>query len=119
MINTENIESKFHALINTNQWNKFRKVFSQVDDVYIIGNGGNWAVGSHGACDNFKMSKNKKFFSLDSSAYITAASNDWGYENLFLNWLKHHNKNNDLINKSMIIESLGYRFSRVRLTRFN
>jgi phosphoheptose isomerase len=104
MINTENIESKFHSLIKTQKWLKFTELLNEVEDVYVIGNGGNWAVGSHGACDNLKMSKNKRFFSPDSTAYITAAANDWGYQNVFLNWLKHQNKTGALSNgKSMVI----------------
>jgi phosphoheptose isomerase len=104
MLKTENVESKFHSIINSEIWNKFMSDLGSVENIYVIGNGGNWAVATHGAADNFKMSKNKRFFSLDSSCYITAASNDWGYDSLFLNWLKHMNKNGDLLDgKSMII----------------
>ena len=62
MIDTENIESKFRTIVNSRAWSKFCDMLNSVDDVYVIGNGGNWAVGSHGAVDNLKMSKNKRFF---------------------------------------------------------
>jgi phosphoheptose isomerase len=104
MIETENIESKFHSLINTKVWNDFCEDLKGVDDVYVIGNGGSWAIATHGANDNFKMTSNKRFFSLDSQSFITAAANDWGYENLFLSWLERMNKNGDIFNgRSMIL----------------
>ena len=104
MLNTENIESKFHSIIQTEEWKLFLDDLSASKNVYVIGNGGNWGVATHGVADNFKMSAGKRFFSLDSACYITAASNDWGYENLFLNWLKHMNKNGDLLdNESLVI----------------
>jgi hypothetical protein len=50
------------------------------------------------------MTSNKRFFSLDSQSFITAAANDWGYENLFLSWLERMNKNGDIFNgRSMIL----------------
>jgi len=107
MLDTENIESKFHSIIKSQGWNDYVKQLNSVDDVYVIGNGGNWAVGSHGAIDNLKMSKDKRFFSPDSTAYVTAASNDWGYDNLFLNWLKHQNKNGDLYNGKVMVLGLS------------
>jgi phosphoheptose isomerase len=104
MLDTENVESKFHSILNSKEWNDFIIALEEVENVYVIGNGGNWAVGTHGAADNFKMSKNKRFFSPDSACYITAAANDWGYDNVFINWLKIMNKNGDLLDgKSMII----------------
>lgn len=104
LIETENIESKFHSLINKKVWNDFCEDLKEVDDVYVIGNGGSWAIATHGANDNFKMTSNKRFFSLDSQSFITAAANDWGYDNVFLSWLERMNKNGDIFNgRSMIL----------------
>ena len=82
----ENIEAKISKVINTNSWNSLIKKFKSAEHIYILGNGGNWAVATHAAVDLARLT-NKKVFSLDSTAYVTSIANDAGYQNVFSKWL--------------------------------
>ena len=50
-IDFENIEEKFEKTLTTKEWKKFVKEFNECDDIYIVANGGLWAVGNHAADD--------------------------------------------------------------------
>lgn len=86
LCNFENIESKIEQIINTENWRLLIKKFKKAENIYVIGNGGNWAVATHAAVDIARLTK-KKVYSLDSTAYITSIANDAGYENIFVKWL--------------------------------
>ncbi len=83
----ENIESKVYDVINTPEWDKFIRLFKKADNIYIVGNGGNWAVATHAAVDLSRLT-NKKIHSLDSTCYMSSIANDAGYENVFKKWLE-------------------------------
>mgnify|MGYP003706479143 FL=1 len=83
----ENIESRVNDVINTPEWDKFIKLFKNAENIYIVGNGGNWAVATHAAVDLSRLT-DKKIHSLDSTCYMSSIANDAGYENVFKKWLE-------------------------------
>ena len=91
LIDFENIEEKFEKTLKTKEWKEFVKDFEQSDDIYIVANGGLWAVGNHAADDCtrlFSKAGIKKHIStMESQCLMTSIANDYGYNNLFLNWL--------------------------------
>ena len=99
LCNFENIESKIYDVINTSEWNKFINLFKRSENIYIVGNGGNWAVATHAAVDLNRLT-NKKIFSLDSTCYMSSIANDAGYENVFKKWLQTYS---DKKAKSLLI----------------
>ncbi len=86
LCNFENIENKVIDIINTPNWKSLIQKFEKAEHIYVIGNGGNWAVATHAAVDLARLTK-KKVFSLDSTCYVTSIANDAGYENVFAKWL--------------------------------
>jgi phosphoheptose isomerase len=86
LCNFENIENKIGEIINTPNWKSLIEKFRKAEHIYVIGNGGNWAVATHAAVDLARLT-NKKVFSLDSTCYVTSIANDAGYENVFAKWL--------------------------------
>ena len=50
-VDFENIEDKFDKTLTTKEWKIFEKDFSDSSDIYIVANGGLWAVGNHAADD--------------------------------------------------------------------
>lgn len=86
LCNFENIENKIGEIINTQNWKSLIEKFKKAEHIYVIGNGGNWAVATHAAVDLARLT-NKKVFSLDSTCYVTSIANDAGYENVFAKWL--------------------------------
>lgn len=87
--NFDDISKCIGNVIKEKNWKKFINNFKSADDVFMIGNGGNWAVATHGAADITRLT-NKKVFSLDSSCYATSLTNDYGYEAIFTKWLEQY-----------------------------
>lgn len=101
--NFANISSSIGDIIKEKRWKKFINNFKNADDIFMIGNGGNWAVATHGAADITRLT-NKKVFSLDSSCYATSLTNDYGYESIFAKWLQQYSSKK---NKSLLIAFSG------------
>jgi len=56
--------------------------------IVILGSGGSHAIASH-ICEDFVTMANKKAITLDSPTYLTALSNDYGYESALSKWLAY------------------------------
>ena len=101
------IQKKFQEILNTKNWNKLLEDFKKADKIYLIGNGGNWAICSHGACDMNRLFSrfniNKLVMSLDSQSMITSISNDFGYNHLFTKWLDTFEKTDSIGKNPLII----------------
>ena len=72
-IDFENIEDKFDKVLATKEWQQLQKDFSESSDIYIVANGGLWAVGQH------------------------------GWNNLFLRWLELQRKTGKMNKDAMIL----------------
>ena len=101
--NFDDISKCIGNIIKEKSWKKFISNFKNADDIFMIGNGGNWAVATHGAADITRLT-NKKVFSLDSSCYATSLTNDYGYEAIFTKWLEQYSSKK---NKSLLIAFSG------------
>jgi len=110
-IDFENIEEKFEKTLTTKEWEKFVKDFNECDDIYIVANGGLWAVGNHAADDCtrlFAKAGIKKHIStMESQCLITSIANDYGYNNLFLNWLDLAKQTGKMDGKKVMIIALS------------
>ena len=51
LTNFENIEQKLSDAVETEEWKNLQCMFNNAEIIYMIGNGGNMAVASHGAAD--------------------------------------------------------------------
>ncbi|MDA8836088.1 SIS domain-containing protein [Candidatus Pelagibacter bacterium] len=112
----DNVNDSISKIILQKAWKNLIKNFKSSEEIFMIGNGGNWAVATHGAADITRLT-NKKVFSLDSVCYATSLTNDYGYENIFTKWLENYSdkKKNSLLiafsgsgNSKNIIESLKW-----------
>jgi len=110
-IDFENIEEKFEKTLTTKEWEKFVKDFNECDDIYIVANGGLWAVGNHAADDCtrlFAKAGIKKHIStMESQCLMTSIANDYGYNNLFLNWLDLAKQTGKMDGKKVMIIALS------------
>ena len=106
-IDFENIEQKFDEALESEEWSRLQEDFSSSTDIYIIANGGLWAVANHVAADcNRLFAKagiKKSVETLDSQCLITSLANDYGYNNLFLGWLEMKRKTGKMKDDAMII----------------
>ena len=99
----ENLEEKFKKGISTKEWSKIIQGIKDAEAVYVLGNGGNMAVASHAAADITRLT-DKRVYCLDSPSLLTSIANDFGYENIFTNWLEHYVNPNE---KGMVVGFSG------------
>ena len=64
--------------------------------LYIIGNGGSAAIASHAVIDFLNVGKISAH-ALHDAATLTCMANDYGYENVFSNIIKHTLKPKDVL----------------------
>ena len=106
-IDFENIEKKFDNALATPEWEKLRDDFAASDDIYVLGNGGLWAVANHAADDCtrlfVKAGIKKSVNAMESQCLMTSVANDYGWNNLFLRWLELQKNSGKMSRKSMII----------------
>ena len=106
-IDFENIEEKFDKTLSTLEWKKLVKDFNSSSDIYLVANGGLWAVANHAADDCTRLfakaNIKKSINALESQCLITSIANDYGYNNLFLRWLELQRKTSKMKDDAMII----------------
>jgi len=83
----DGIEKVYNLLINTREANTH---------LYVIGNGGSAAIASHAVIDFLNVGKISAH-TLHDAATLTCMANDYGYENVFSNIVKHTLKPKDIL----------------------
>tara|TARA_A100001015_G_C14780141_1_gene628831 strand:+ start:245 stop:838 length:594 start_codon:yes stop_codon:yes gene_type:complete len=97
-----------NELSNAN--NLIEKTIKRKSTIYVCGNGGSHAIANHFVCDYFKglsqdTSLNVKIKSLCSdNSLISAISNDFSYDDVFVYQAKRYFKKNDIL---ILISSSG------------
>jgi phosphoheptose isomerase len=106
-IDFENIEEKFDKVLATPEWRQFVKDFKSSSDIYIVANGGLWAVGNHAADDCTRLFAKagiqKHISTIESQCLMTSIANDYGYNNLFIRWLELARKTGKMKKDAMIV----------------
>tara|TARA_R100000008_G_scaffold86836_1_gene81959 strand:+ start:1884 stop:2468 length:585 start_codon:yes stop_codon:yes gene_type:complete len=102
MLDLEDIVSRRDAIVKSSEWEQLVDLFKKSEDIYLAGNGGNFAVATHAACDVGRLT-DKNIITLDSPTMITSVANDWGYDNIFVRWLESQKNKIQLNEKSLII----------------
>jgi D-sedoheptulose 7-phosphate isomerase len=69
------------------QYEKFKEIISKYNNIIILGNGGSSAIASHISQDYTKQLK-KRSFTFSDPSRLTCYTNDYGYENAYLQFLK-------------------------------
>lgn len=80
-----------------------KHVLSNTNEIIILGNGGSNAISSHIA-EDYTKALGKKSICFSDAARLTCYSNDYGYENAFVQFLKEFSTNNSLV---ILISSSG------------
>tara|TARA_R110002012_G_scaffold123877_1_gene274536 strand:- start:1549 stop:2163 length:615 start_codon:yes stop_codon:yes gene_type:complete len=106
-IDFENIEEKFDNALSDPKWKKLSDDFKQSDDIYLVANGGLWAVANHAADDCtrlfVKAGIKKSVSTMESQCLMTSLANDYGWNNLFLRWLELQKNSGKMGKKPMVI----------------
>jgi len=102
MLDLEDIVYRRDTVVKSPEWGKLVELFKSSEDIYLAGNGGNFAVATHAACDVGRLT-DKNIITLDSPTMITSVANDWGYENIFVKWLQSQKNKIQFNEKTLII----------------
>ena len=106
-IKLHDVEEKFDLVLSQKEWKQFIEDFKSSSDIYIVANGGLWAIGNHAADDCTRLFAKagieKSINNLDSQCLITSLANDYGWNNLFLRWLELQRKTGKMKNDAMIL----------------
>jgi D-sedoheptulose 7-phosphate isomerase len=70
-----------------NYFEELEKIVKEHQNIIILGNGGSSAIASHISQDYTKKLK-KRSFTFSDSSRLTCYTNDYGYENAYLQFLK-------------------------------
>ena len=100
----EGLEKVFKEVVQTPEFKMLQNDFIKSKAIYIIGNGGNMAVASHGAADITRLT-DKAVYALDSQCIGTSIANDFGYDKLFTRWLEVYASHTDT--QSLVIGLSG------------
>ncbi len=65
----EGLEEKLSQAVETEEWKTLQKQFNEAEVIYMIGNGGNMAVASHGAADATRLTNKKVHCHFDLYHY--------------------------------------------------
>lgn len=103
----ENFEQRFKDTLKTEAYKKLYKTFNESDEIYIVANGGLWAVGNHAAddCNRLfaKAGVKKMVYNMESQCMMTSVANDYGYNNMFIKWLELFDKTGKIGKNSLVI----------------
>jgi D-sedoheptulose 7-phosphate isomerase len=99
----EILKSHLSSVLTEENTQKLKEIVNNSQRIYVIGNGGSNAIASHIAVDYSKWNKVPTMGFTDSSM-LTAYLNDFGVENGYLEFLKSHVTDNDLV---ILISSSG------------
>ncbi len=80
----ENLERKFHSIINTNEWKRLQEVWNESENILYFGHGGNMGISDHAAIDASRLT-DKNIIAPGSGVLTTSIISD----NDFHSWAKH------------------------------
>ncbi len=89
MIEFENLLESFEKIIHTKEFKKMQDDFNVSKNIFFVGNGGGHSVAAHASSDVSRLT-DKRCYSLDNASYLTSIANDFGYNNIFLQWLEDY-----------------------------
>ncbi len=93
-IKLENIEDKFNKIIETEEWLKLQKSYSNATNVFFFGHGGNMGVADHAAIDSSRLT-DKNIIAPGSAITVTSLIADNDFNSWVKNWLETRSRGLD------------------------
>lgn len=88
MVDFENFNSKIENIANSKEWKEVEKIFTNSENVFLIGNGGNMGVADHAAVDMSRLT-DKNVLCPGSGITATSIIGDNSFDSWFKVWLEH------------------------------
>jgi hypothetical protein len=87
IVDMENLQDKFNALMNSKEWSKLEEDFINAEHVFIVGNGGNMSIADHTAVDISRLT-DKNAICPGSGVVATSIISDNSFEVWFTKWIE-------------------------------
>jgi hypothetical protein len=89
MLNIENMDQKFHKVVQSDEWKELQTKFNQATNIYVLGHGGNLGIADHAAVDISRLSNGTKNAQAPGSAIVdTSLINDTNFDQWMVQWVK-------------------------------
>jgi phosphoheptose isomerase len=89
VLNIENMDQKFHKVVQSDEWNSLQIKFNQATNIYVLGHGGNLGIADHAAVDITRLSNGTKNAQAPGSAIVdTSLINDTNFDQWMVQWVK-------------------------------
>ena len=89
MLNIENMDQKFHKVVQSDEWKELQIKFNQATNIYVLGHGGNLGIADHAAVDISRLSNGTKNAQAPGSAIVdTSLINDTNFDQWMVQWVK-------------------------------
>ena len=89
MLNIENMDQKFHKIVQSDEWKELQIKFNQATNIYVLGHGGNLGIADHAAVDISRLSNGTKNAQAPGSAIVdTSLINDTNFDQWMVQWVK-------------------------------
>lgn len=85
-----------HINIQFTNSDKLKNIIKKYNNIMLFGNGGSHAIAEHISQDYINK-LNKRCFTMSNTSQLTAYSNDYGYKNAYLKFLKTYIDENTLV----------------------
>ena len=106
MLNIENMDQKFHKVVQSDEWKELQTKFNQATNIYVLGHGGNLGIADHAAVDISRLSNGTKNAQCPGSGtLVTSLINDTNFDQWMVQWLKMvtSSKTESQMKKSLIL----------------
>ena len=95
IVEFENFNNKFSAIVNSEPWVEVERLFNERDTIFMFGNGGNMGVADHASVDMSRLT-NKNVLCPGSGITATSIIGDFSFDTWFQKWLEQRFRTTNL-----------------------
>lgn len=92
MLDIESMESKFRAIIATDEFQQLQELYNNAKHVFFFGHGGNMSISEHAAIDAARLT-DKNVYAPGGGVIVTSIQGDTSFNDWIQNWLEIRTRN--------------------------
>ncbi len=92
MLDIESMESKFRAIVATDEFQQLQELYNKAKHVFFFGHGGNMSISEHAAIDAARLT-DKNVYAPGGGVIVTSIQGDTSFNDWIQNWLEIRTRN--------------------------
>ena len=92
MLDIESMESKFRAIVATDEFQQLQELYNKAKHVFFFGHGGNMSISEHAAIDAARHT-DKNVYAPGGGVIVTSIQGDTSFNDWIQNWLEIRTRN--------------------------